>query len=708
MDKTLTREQLIETGLTQAAAREMTERVNPILSSSSAGEAWNSISRGVLRPDHPFETHRLLHETVFSDWDRELGPAPAWFPSVEYVRETNIAGLIETLGLESYAELHSWSVQNRAEFWRRMVGRLDIRFSRNFTEVVDMSLGVERPRWFPQSKLNIVDSCFTASNGPPAIVFQAEGSTLSAMSRSELVALTNRVGNGLMEAGFMRGDAVAIDMPMTAESVAIYLGIVKAGCVAVSIADSFASQEIEKRLRLGRAKGIFTQEYMVRAGKTLPLYERVVAADAPRAIVLPCPRTAGRSGGTVSVTLRDRDLPWSEFLSDGDELASAPCSPDAHTNVLFSSGTTGDPKAIPWTHTTPVKCAADGHLHHDIRPGDVVAWPTNLGWMMGPWLIYASLINGATIALYDGTPTGSEFGRFVQDSGVTMLGVVPSLVRAWRRTGCMKGLDWRSIRAFSSTGECSSPDDMLFLMSFAEYRPIIEYCGGTEIGGGHITGTVVQPAAPATFSTPALGIDFVILDDSGLETDNGELFLVPPSIGLSTELLNEDHHQVYFDGTPGLPPQRRASADAQVERQDPVPLRRHGDQVEALGGGYFRMHGRTDDTMNLRGVKVSSAEVERMLSSIEAIQETAAIAVPAAGGGPSRLVIYAVLAPDSERSREGLKGVMQRRIRQNLNPLFKIHDVVVVDSLPRTASNKVMRRVLRDRYADETTQHKQV
>ena len=107
-----------------------------------------------------------------------------------------------------------------------------------------------------------------------------------------------------------------------------------------------------------------------------------------------------------------------------------------------------------------------------------------------------------------------------------MLGVVPSLVAAWRNTDCMKGLDWRSIKAFSSTGECSNAEDMLFLMSLAGYRPIIEYCGGTEIGGGFITGTVVRPAAPATFSTPALGLDFVILDEKGQETDDGELIYV--------------------------------------------------------------------------------------------------------------------------------------------------------------------------------------
>jgi len=248
----------------------------------------------------------------------------------------------------------------------------------------------------------------------------------------------------------------------------------------------------------------------------------------------------------------------------------------------------------------------------------------------------------------------------------------------------MKGLNWSAIKAFSSTGECSNSEDMLFLMSLAGYRPIIEYCGGTEVGGAYITGTVVQPAVPATFTTPALGLDFAIFDENGQDADNGEVFLIPPSIGLSTELLRKDHHQVYFEGAPESP--------------HGAPLRRHGDQVERLGGGYYRIHGRVDDTMNLGGIKVSSAEIERTLSSVSGVSETAAIAVPPAEGGPGQLVVYIVPLQGTDVPEEELKTSLQTAIRQNLNPLFKIHDVMLVDELPRTASNKVMRRVLRDRY----------
>ena len=669
--KKLTHENLIECGLDKSTSDRLIECINPLLASLPAAACWWEISQTVLTPDHPFALHQFLHNTIFADWKGQA--APAWFPAKDEIEKTNIAAVMRELNLDSYEALHSWSVHHRADFWELMIERLGIQFHRKFSQVVDVSKGDEFPKWLVDARLNIVESCFNAPSNATAIVFQSEGSPLSTMTYGELNALTNRVANGLGAAGFQPGDPIAVNMSMHPESVAAYLGIIKAGCVVIAIADSFASDEIQMRLRIANAKGIFTQDYIRRAGRQLPLYARVVDANAPKAIVL-------SRGEEPQIELRNGDLTWEEFLSDSDQFDAIDCDPHDHTNILFSSGTTGEPKAIPWAQTTPIKCAVDAYLHHDIQPGDVLAWPTNLGWMMGPWLIYASLVNRGTIALYDGTATEREFGEFVQNARVTMLGVVPSIVRAWKNTSCMKGLDWHAIKAFSSTGECSNTEDMLFLMSLAGYRPIIEYCGGTEIGGGYLTGTTIQPAAPATFTTPALGLDIVICDENGQPTDNGEVFVTLPSIGLSTELLNKDHHEVYFEGTPQLPTL--------------PPLRRHGDGVERLADGYYRIHGRVDDTMNLGGIKISSAEIEGVLNSVSGIREVAAIAVPPPDGGPSQLVIYAVLLPGADTG--SLTSSLQSAIREHLNPLFRIHDVVVVNALPRTASNKIMRRILRD------------
>jgi acetyl-CoA synthetase len=675
METKISADFIVQTGVVAAEAKSLAASLNAILERGTPTERWAKLTREVLRPQVPFEVHQEAFRLAYRDWNCEkFGPPPAWFP--DRPESTNLFREMHDLKLPTYSQFHQWTLDHRAEFWERMVKRLGIVFKRPMDSIADFSHGAEKPRWLVNAELNIVDSCFLAEENATAVVYQTEGGPLTKVTYGELRALANRIANGIVNQGFKPGDALAIDMSMTLEAVAIYLGVILAGCVAVSIADSFAAEEIKTRLALTKTKGIFTQNYVERAGKKIGMYEKVVAADAPRAIVVPW-------GDSTVGELRAGDVAWKNFLSAETTFASISAHPESPVNLLFSSGTTGEPKVIPWSQTTPLKAAVDGYFHHDIQPGDVVAWPTNLGWMMGPWLIYASLLNRGTMALFYGAPLGHEFGQFVERAGVRVLGLVPSIVKAWRATQCMKGVDWSRLKAFSSTGECSNAEDYLFLMSLAQYRPVIEYCGGTEIGGGFLTGTLLQPASPATFTTTSVGLDIEIRGEDGQVANKGEVFLKPPSIGLSLELLNRDHHQVYFEGVP-------RAADGSV-------LRRHGDEVERLANGYLRALGRADDTMNLGGIKVSSAEIERTLNQVDDVVETAAIAVNPPGGGPSLLVVFTVLK--GVRAAGELKTAMQKQLREKLNPLFKIEDVVVVNALPRTASNKVMRRTLRAQYS---------
>ncbi len=631
------------------------------------------------RPDTPFSEHWAAFNEIYAGRDPALPPPPAWVPDTARRQHANLGGMMRELGIDDYREFHRWTSVHREEFWGRVIERLGIEFTSPPERFLDLPGGVRQPRWLPGAELNISSSCFS-QEAELAVVSGRDGSEdLCAVTSAELEELTNRVAHGLRDIGLESGAAVALYMPMNLQCVAAYLGIVRAGCAVISIADSFAPPEVRRRLEIARASAVITVDAFTRGGRTIELYGAVKAAAAPRTIVIP-------SEGRARPVLRDNDLWWDDCLGEPTPFEAVAAPPDAITNILFSSGTTGDPKAIPWTQLTPIKCAMDGHFHHDIQRGDVVAWPTNIGWMMGPWLIYAALINRATIALFEGLPTGTKFARFVERAGVTMLGVVPSLVRAWRDSRACEGADWSRVRVFSSTGEPSNRHDFLWLMSLAGYRaPVVEYCGGTEIGGGHLTGTVVQPCSPATFSTPALGLDLEILDETGSPVPvngEGELFLKPPSIGLSQTLLNRDHDSVYFEGCPVAP--------------DGTTLRRHGDQVARLPGGYYRAQGRADDTMNLGGIKVSSLELERVIERHPEIFEAAAVAVQPEGEGAEKLIVFAVLNRGGEPS--ALHERLGRTIASELNPLFKIHDLLIVDSLPRTASNKLMRRELRRQY----------
>lgn len=675
---------LIKLGVSSAEAERLYQKMTQQQKTLNPEQSWQQMLIEFREKPYEFAIQKSLYEEIYKlNWNKM--PKAAWFPSVDIIQQSNAYRLMSKKGFKTFVELHRWSVVSYQEFWQTIVDLLKIQFDQPYRSLVNFDLGLEKPQWFYQAKMNIVNSCFQADSSKCAIIYQKENGPLQKISYGELLTYVDKIADSVSKY-FKCGDRIAITMPMTYEAVALYLGIIKAGCSVISIADSFSAEEINIRLRIANAKAVFTQDEIIRDNKHLPLYEKVVAAKSPLTIVVP-------QRETLSVSLQKNDLSLQQFLSRADhnhdlaQFKAYSASPSDYINILFSSGTTGEPKAIPWTHSVAVKCASDAYFHHDIHEGDVLAWPTNLGWMMGPWLIFASLINRATIALYEGTPNSRKFGQFIQDAQVNMLGVVPTLVKTWRNSECMKGLDWQAIKVFSSTGECSNAEDMLYLMSLANYKPIIEYCGGTEIGGAYITSTILEPCIPSACKTPALGLDFVILDDEGHLANNGEVALVPPSIGLSTELLNKDHHQVYYANMPTI-------------KGYPL-IRRHGDQILKDENGYYRILGRADDTMNLGGIKTSSAEIESTLNLLNEVSETAAIAVPPPDGGPSLLIVYVVLKPGVTISKTNLMLAMQKEMKQHLNPLFKIEDIVIKKQLPRTASNKVMRRQLRDEYKKE-------
>jgi len=678
---------MVEAGVDALAAsiEALIARHEPLAGQPAAQDAcWRSLVAGPLA-SAPFDEHWRAWQRVFATRrDAEVPPA-AYKATAARLARAHVTALAARVGVQDYTALHAWSVRERGAFWAEVIADLKVPFATPPKTILPDDADARSPDWLRGAQFNIARACFTAPDDAVAIVLGREDdASLTQIRYRELRAQVERAAHAFRGLGLKPGDAVALYLPMNLECVVAYLGLVLAGLPVVSIADSFAPAEVAMRLKLANARAIVTTAAFERAGKTHDLYEKARQAEAPQAIIV------GAAASAASLA-RSGDVRWDEIMAAAPESAFTPhvASPQDVTNILFSSGTTGEPKAIPWTHLTPIKAAMDGRYHLDIHDDDVVCWPTSIGWMMGPWLVYASLVNGATMALYEGAPNSAGFARFVEQAGVTTLGLVPSLARAWRRAGACEDADWSGIRTFSSTGEASNAEDYLWLMHLARYQaPVIEYCGGTEIGGGHLTGSVVQAQSPATFSTPALGLDVVILDDQGgpaAAGAMGEIYLLPPSIGLSQRLLNRDHHKEYYDGTP------RGPAGAL--------LRRHGDEVQRLGGGYYQAHGRADDTMNLGGIKVSSLELERVMDADPATYQTAAVATTPPAGGAERLVVFCVPTPSKgQADAAALKVALQARIKTQLNPLFRIHDIVIVATLPRTASNKIMRRELRAQY----------
>ncbi|KAK6145080.1 hypothetical protein DH2020_021900 [Rehmannia glutinosa] len=706
-------EDFVGAGLTIEEAKDFERELKYITSYGfGAKELWREITaRKLLKPWQPHALHQLIYYAVYRNYDESIhGPPLYWFPSLDWsLGPPHYNGHLFAFCFIASSKSTKLAGLSKFEiYWPLVLNRLSVQFSVPPKCILDTSDKSKRGgTWLPGAILNIANCCvqssdyFKKQDDSLAIVWRDEGrddDNVERMTLKELREQVMLVANAL-DSAFCRGDAIAIDMPMTTTAVIIYLAIVLAGLVVVSIADSFAPKEIATRLRVSNAKAIFTQDFILRGGRRFPLYSRVVEAAPDKVIVIPA------TGKDVAVQLRNQDSSWETFLSSAYRLPrwnyySPVYQPiDSITNILFSSGTTGDPKAIPWSQLSPIRCAADSWTHLDVQTGDVFCWPTNLGWVMGPILLYSCFLAGATLALYQGSPLDRGFGKFVQDAGVTILGTVPSLVKTWKSTCCMEGLDWTKIKSFVSTGEASSIDDDLWLSSTAFYKPVLECCGGTELASAYIYGNRLQPQAFGAFSSASMGAGFVIFDESGIPYPDdqpcvGEVGLFPLYMGATDRLLNADHEEVYFKGMPIY---------------KGMQLRRHGDILKRSVGGFLMVQGRADDTMNLGGIKTSSVEIERVCNRAdESVLETAAVSVAPPNGGPEQLTIFVVLKKGFSMKSDMLKMKFSRAIQTNLNPLFKVSFVKMVPEFPRTASNKLLRRELRDQLKKELQIHSKI
>jgi acetyl-CoA synthetase len=800
---------------------------------NTPAEQWQYLYRQILTPNrHTFAIHRQCFEQIHDGGTAAIDTAPLWYPpsnknkkdDPSSCKPTHCETVLAELGLSSYEELYQYSITKRDAFWLDAANvRCGIIWE-TFPTAAFGTSSTSGDTYFPHGRLNIVDSCLKTTKNhhhKPALIFQRHGSiALESWDTGKLTQWVDRIAHCLVAAFGSTSDRrhrrrrIAVILPLTPESVAIYLAIIKAGYTVVSIADSFAAHEIAIRCEIANVEFIITQDVILRPGKAVPLYDRVV--EAVESLLLLSHQTStpaktkilddddedrkeqkeeeqedrGRDGHIrsigdgetiiesrtttipiivlpallgskdyaaddeednplqVSLDSRPCDRSWADFLAHGSSDSPFPSViGDSMTecNILFSSGTTGSPKAIVWTHATLIKSAADGYYHQNLHSEDVICWPTSLGWMMGSWLI-AQRINDVTIALpcHALPHDWPAFSSFLRAAGVTMLGVIPSLVSAWygqynegegkhnsnnNNSFCMPD----SITRFSSTGEASDPLVYHWLMSRQMgYAPIIEYCGGTEIGGSFLSSVLCLPNVASHFNTPVLGSQLALLhpethqilamdnhhdvtDTDGYEI-RGELVLVPPTVGYSTVLLNRNHDECYFGGMPEYGGRRlRRHGDAFSKITTIMPRRKDNDGAVDDDSSsttittFYRALGRCDDTMNLGGIKVSSVELERVCNDAMAeICDCAAIAI----GHPSKLVVYAVVAGNNNNNGgsvlatevEVVLKTLQQSIKQRLNPLFHLRDVVLVDALPRTASNKVMRRLLRDEYLQRQQQ----
>lgn len=600
----------------------------------------------------------------------------AWRPDESVRERAQLTRFLRTNGFRDFDEMYRFSIAEIPAFTGQVLRHLDIDFQRPYSHVLDLSEGVPWAKWCIGGGLNIAQSCLRHDSSRPAVIWEPEEGACRTLSYGELSREVRSMAAHLGKLGVRKGDAVAILLPMLPETVVALVACAFTGAVAVPLFSGYGPAAIESRIRDVEAKVVITCDSFPRRGK--PVAAKSVVDQAVRN----CP-----SVKHIVVVSRE-----GETALDDAEVAPELTDAEDRLIVLYTSGTTGRPKGILHSHCGfPVKAAQDMSFGTDVGPGTRISWITDLGWMMGPWLIYGSLILGATIVLYDGAPDYPDASRlwaFCERHQVEVLGISPTLVRALAVNGAepVQRHDLRSVRIFASTGEPWNLDPWWWLFETAGRKrvPIINYSGGTEISGGILMGNPLLPIKPCSFPAPCPGIDVDIVSEAGAPAaagSVGELVIRKPWIGMARGFLNDP--QRYLDTYWSRWPELWA----------------HGDWAQRDQDGHWYILGRSDDTLKIAGKRVGPAEVESVLVSHESVAEAAVIGVPHAIKGEC-MIGFTVLAPERTPSRElaeALQGLVGDALGKPLRP-DRVH---FVDALPRTRNNKVMRRVLRAAYLGE-------
>jgi acetyl-CoA synthetase len=561
--------------------------------------------------------------------------------------------------------------------------------------VVDLSPGIAWPKWCLDGELNIVHNCLDKYIGTPAeartaLIWEGEGGEVRSLTYADLHRQVNQVANALRQLGLGVGDAIGIFMPMTPEIAIALLAIAKIGGIILPLFSGYGSGAVASRLLDADARALFTADGFFRRGK--PVLVKPIADEAAAQVPsLQHMIVLNHIGLPVSIK-PGRDHWWHDLVKHQPQDARTEVTAAEDTlMVIYTSGTTGKPKGAVHTHCGfPVKAAQDMAFGTDVHPGEIIYWMTDMGWMMGPWLVFGSLLLGGTFFLYDGAPDYPDPGRLwemVARHRVTTLGISPTLVRALIPHGDapFKDRDLSSLRLFASTGEPWNPDPWRWLFEVVgdSKRPIINYSGGTEISGGIVMGNPILPMKPCAFSAACPGIDADVYDEEGNSVVNqvGELVIKQPWIGMTRGFWRDPtrYEAAYWSRWPGVWV--------------------HGDFAAVDSDGQWYILGRSDDTIKVAGKRVGPAEVESILVSHPLVVEAAAIGVPHEVKG-NEVVVFCVLSRQ-EADYEGIRGELRELILTALGKPFQPREILFIEELPKTRNAKVMRRIIRAAYLGE-------
>jgi acetyl-CoA synthetase len=611
-----------------------------------------------------------------------------WRPDEEFLERANVTRLMRRLGVERYGELHRISIEEPERFWPEVIADLGLVFSRRWDRVVDTSRGIEWATWFDGAQLNLAESCVhrwarSERADDEAAVGLSENGDRYALTFRELSEEVYKLAEGLASLGVGPGDRVGIFLPMVPLIATASHACAHLGAVQVPIFSGFGAPAVAARLADAKAKLLITAEGTTRRGAFVRMKEITDEALRSAPTVQNVVVWNGLGDPKTPMTF-GRDVFWSDLLR-GKEGKVEPVQVDAeHPYLLaYTSGTTGRPKGAVHVHGGFLaSIAREAAYQSDIHPGDRVHFATDMGWIMGPWTVVGCGAVGATVVYAEGAPDfpPDRLWKLVEAERVTMLGISPTLTRALIPHGDPVN-DLSTLRTITTTGEPWNRDPYLWLFERVGggRAPIVNISGGTEVGACFLSTCVTEPIKPVALGFPALGQDMDVLDADGrpVRGEVGELVCRRPWPGMTRGIWGDDERylETYWRRFPGV--------------------WTHGDWASVDEDGYWFLHGRSDDTLNIAGKRIGPAELESAAVSHPLVAEAAAIGVPHEVKGEVAW-IFCVTKGDAEPTLQLAREIADA-VANELGKAFKPDRVLFVSSLPKTRSAKIVRRAVRAR-----------